>query len=210
MKMADTPENTPASAPAPAPAPAAPAAVPSYQQRGGGQRGGAGGRGGPRGPRRDRSEKDAEGFKETVVTINRVAKVVKGGKRFSFSALVVIGDGAGTIGTGLGKAKEVQSSIQKGNAQAKRNLVKFPLVGDTIPHEVIAKFGAGKVWMKPAAAGTGVIAGGGVRAVLEAAGVKNVLTKSLGSANPFNVVGATIECLRQLRTAEDIAKLRGK
>ena len=166
-------------------------------------------RGGPRG-RRNENQRDESGFKETVVAINRVAKVVKGGKRFSFSALIVIGDGAGTIGTGLGKAKEVQSSIQKGNAQAKKNLMKFPLVGDTIPHEVIAKFGAGKVWMKPAAPGTGVIAGGGVRAVLEAAGVKNILTKSLGSANPYNVVGATLACLRQLRTAEDIARLRGK
>ena len=196
--MADNPTN-------PNPTPAAP----SYQDRPRG--GGHGGRGGPRGPRRDRSqERDEAGFKETVVAINRVAKVVKGGKRFSFSALVVIGDGAGTVGTGLGKAKEVQASIQKGNAQAKKNLVKFPLVGDTIPHEIIAKYGSGQVWMKPAAAGTGVIAGGGVRAVLEAAGVKNVLTKSLGSRNAFNVVGATLECLRQLRTADEIAKLRGK
>ena len=117
---------------------------------------------------------------------------------------------SGTVGTGLGKAKEVQASIQKGNAQAKKNLVKFPVLNETIPHEIVAKFGSGKFWMKPAAPGTGVIAGGGVRAVLEAAGVKNVLTKSLGSRNAFNVVGATVECLRQLRTAEDIAKLRGK
>ncbi len=168
-------------------------------------------RGGPRGmrPRRDQV-RDEGGFKETVVAINRVAKVVKGGKRFSFSAIVVIGDGAGTVGYGLGKAKEVQASIQKGNAQARKNLLKFPLVGDTIPHEVVAKYRAGKVWMKPAAPGTGVIAGGGVRAVLEAGGVKNVLTKSLGSANAFNVVGATLECLKALRTSEDIAKLRGK
>ena len=196
--MAD-PENTAPAAPAATPAPHEP-----QRYRGGGMN-----RGGPRG-RRNENQRDESGFKETVVAINRVAKVVKGGKRFSFSALIVIGDGAGTIGTGLGKAKEVQSSIQKGNAQAKKNLMKFPLVGDTIPHEVIAKFGAGKVWMKPAAPGTGVIAGGGVRAVLEAAGVKNILTKSLGSANPYNVVGATLACLRQLRTAEDIARLRGK
>jgi len=165
---------------------------------------------GRRAPRRDPNARDESGFRETVVTINRVAKVVKGGKRFSFSALVVIGDGVGTVGAGLGKAREVQVAIQKANAQAKRNLVKFPLVGDTIPHEVIAKYGAGKVWMKPAAPGTGVIAGGGVRAVLEAGGVKNILTKSLGSSNAFNVVGATFECLRLLRTGEDIAKLRGK
>lgn len=158
----------------------------------------------------DPGARDESGFKETVVAINRVAKVVKGGKRFSFSALVVVGDGAGTVGAGLGKAKEVQSSIQKGNAQAKKNLIKFPIVNDTIPHEAVAKFRSGKVWMKPAAAGTGVIAGGGVRAVLEAAGIKNVLTKSLGSDNVFNVVGATFECLRLLRTGDEIAKLRGK
>jgi len=188
------------------PAPA-PTHAPSHEQhRGGGRGGPQRGRGGPR---RDQ-QRDESGFKETVVTLNRVAKVVKGGKRFSFSALVVVGDGAGTVGSGLGKAKEVQSSIQKGNAQAKKNLLKFPLVGDTIPHEIVAKYRSGKVWMKPAAPGTGVIAGGGVRAVLEAAGVKNVLTKSLGSDNPFNVVGATMECLRMLRTSDDISKLRGK
>ncbi len=187
----------------PAPQPTAPTPAPQGQDRP---------RGGPRGykPRRQDNPRDEGGFKETVVAINRVAKVVKGGKRFSFSAIVVIGDGAGTVGYGLGKAKEVQASIMKGNAQARKNLTKFPLVGDTIPHEVMAKYRAGKVWMKPAAPGTGVIAGGGVRAVLEAGGVKNVLTKSLGSANDFNVVGATLECLRMLRTAEDIAKLRGK
>ncbi|MBI4376120.1 MAG: 30S ribosomal protein S5 [Elusimicrobia bacterium] len=165
--------------------------------------------GGPRGRRQDFSREEG-GFKETVVTINRVAKTVKGGKRFSFAALVVIGDGNGSVGVGLGKAKEVQSSIQKGNAQARKNVVKFPLVSGTIPHEVLAKVGSGKVWMKPASPGTGVIAGGGVRAVLEAAGVKNVLTKSLGSNNAFNMVAAALECLRKLRTAEEVAKMRGR
>lgn len=179
------------------------------ERGGGGDRGGS--RGGPRGPRRGRNDQREEGgFKETVVAINRVAKVVKGGKRFSFSAIIVVGDGAGSVGFGLGKAKDVQAAIMKGNASARKEIVKFAMVGDTIPHEIIAKFGSGKVWMKPAAPGTGVIAGGGVRAVLEAAGIKNVLTKSLGSPNPFNTVGATFAALKMLRTKEDIAKLRGK
>jgi small subunit ribosomal protein S5 len=177
---------------------------------GGGDRGGNS-RGGPRGPRRDRNaQREEGGFKETVVAINRVAKVVKGGKRFSFSAIIVVGDGAGSVGFGLGKAKDVQAAIMKGNASARKAIIKFAMVGDTIPHEIVAKFGSGVVWMKPAAPGTGVIAGGGVRAVLEAAGIKNVLTKSLGSSNHFNTVGATFEALKQLRTKEDIAKLRGK
>ncbi len=144
------------------------------------------------------------------MTINRVSKTVKGGKRFSFSALVVVGDLKGSIGSGMGKAREVPAAIQKGNARARKNIITFPLTEGTIPHEVTGKFGSGRVWMKPASPGTGVIAGGGVRAVLEAGGVKNVLTKNLGSHNAFNVVGATIECLKQLRTREQVAKLRGK
>ena len=181
-----------------------PTSAPSSQGQG------AGRRYDPRARRRDPNARAEDGFRETVVAINRVSKTVKGGKRFSFAALVVIGDGAGTVGWGLGKAREVQGAILKANHQARKNITKFPLVGDTIPHEIVAKFGAGRVWMKPSAPGTGVIAGGGVRAVLEAGGIRNVLTKSLGSSNAFNVVGATLECLRRLRTSEATAKLRGK
>ena len=164
-----------------------------------------------RGPRRDNRPEETSEFADRLVAINRVSKTVKGGKRFSFSALVVVGDTAGQVGYGMGKAKDVQAAILKGNAHARKALIKFPIVPEgTIPHEIVAKFGSAKVWMKPATPGTGVIAGGGVRAVLEAAGVKNILTKSLGSSNAFNMVGATFEALKLLRTKEDIIKLRGK
>lgn len=210
-----TPEAAPVAAPAaaaPAAAPAAtpaPGAAPERSSRGPSRAYAPARRDNRRDNRRDtRNEGDGPQMVEKVVFVNRCAKVVKGGRRFSFAALVVVGDQKGNIGIGYGKANEVPDAIKKSTEHAKKRLIHVKLKGDTIPHDVFGEFDGGKVLLKPASPGTGLIAGGGVRAVLEAAGIKNILTKSMGSNNHIAVVNATVDALRQLRLSEDIAALR--
>ena len=155
-------------------------------------------------------EQNELGFIEKIVSLNRVAKVVKGGRRFSFSALVVVGDGKGNVGFGLGKAQEVPEALRKATERARKNMITVPLIEGTLPYEVLGRYGAGRVMLKPASAGTGIIAGGPVRAVMEAVGVHDILTKAIGTNNPHNVLRATFAGLRSLRSAEHVGRMRGK
>lgn len=211
--MSTEPTSAPETAtPAPAAAPAREERAPRQFNRGPNRGGGGGGPRRDGGQRRDNRDKKEPGdgptMIEKVVFINRCAKVVKGGRRFSFSALAVVGDGKGKVGIGYGKANEVPDAIKKGTANAHKHLVNVKLKGDTIPHDVLGVYDGGRVMLKPASPGTGLIAGGGVRAVLEAAGVKNILTKSMGSSNHIAVVHATLNGLLQLRLAENISNVR--
>lgn len=212
MTPDEKPEKDKAAEPAaptetPEPA-AAPTPAPPYGGRGG--RGGGGGRGRGRGRDRDRGDRDREKeFNEVVVRINRSAKVVKGGRRFSFSALIVVGDKKGRVGYGYGKANEVPPSVEKGIKEATKSLVSVPMVNGTLPHPVLGRFGASQVFMRPASPGTGVIAGGAVKAVLESAGYTDVLTKAYGSTNPVNLVKAAFNALDNLKTRDQVERLRG-